>query len=205
MCVIQLEDALRCKIEQHLVEVLFCIQHGEALEHFLGNGKDGEVYKMWNPHDPSDLSLSSYALKVWNASFKYRQQEVDLQKQANVVQEVNLLVPRIVYVDFSLGCFVMDRIRGKTMFRTIFHPKRFLSEEMFELVELAFEELSHIEIVHNDAHTLNYMIADPEFLGDILVGGRVWVIDFGRSITGCSDKDVSQIRDELSRRVARNS
>ena len=201
MSVLDLQDALRRKVEKHLQKVLFLIERGEALYYFLGNGKDGEVYAMWNPDDSADRSLDRFAVKIWYKAFRYRQQEVDFQRLASETKSEHVRVPKILLVNFELGCFVMERIRAQTMFRTVLRPRKYISEEMLDQIEFSFSQLAHLDIIHNDAHTLNYLIENPVFTGNVLTDGTVWIIDFGRSVSGSSTKDTNQVREDLGRRI----
>lgn len=204
-----LQDALTAKIERVLPDVLGTLNGSSHLQYYLGNGKDGYVFRMFVPKDPEDRSLDRFVVKIWEPSFRGRAHEVELQRMAAAFPSTRFRTPKVIHVDLSRGCYVMERVNGETAYRSVFRRKRFIDENLFETVRDGFRELNRFGIVHNDAHTMNYMFADPELRetdkGPVIEDAELWIIDLGRALLGGGDQDVRSISKDLSSKILRES
>lgn len=205
MTIISIQDAVQAKLARVLPEVLEVLNGPRHLQYYLGNGKDGYVFRMFNPKDPEDRSFDGFAIKIWGKSFQSRQQEIEIQQTVSMAGLSNFQTPKVHLVDFERGCFVMDRVDGETALRAIFRLNRFIDESLFQDVLMAFRELNNFGILHNDAHTLNYMLTDVEVEdtteGSVMVDARLWIIDYGRSIHGGGNKDIEKVKLDLEDKV----
>jgi tRNA A-37 threonylcarbamoyl transferase component Bud32 len=159
---------------------------------------------MFNPEKKDDRSYDGYVVKVWNKEFRARQSEIELQEEAFIGSGI-YKVPRIICVDPAERGFVMDRVTGETAYSLFFkNPKR-MSESMRDVILDGFQDLNAKGIVHADAHTMNYMLAEPEFgmsnASNIILDAELWIIDFGRSIHSASDADIIRISRDLAAKV----
>ncbi len=195
------------KIEKVLPGVLEGIRGNAHMRWFLGNGKDGTVFRMFNPADENDTSFDRFVIKDWNDRFKNRIGETDIQQMIADMKPRAFKVPRISLVNLKEGAFIMERVPGEDASRTLSRSHRLISEEMFEQVREAFRELNGLGFVHADAHQGNYMFSDPEFEmcdgREVLTDAQVWIIDFGQSRKGESPEDLEQIEHALLPRVYR--
>ncbi len=188
-----------------LPEATKIMRGNTGLQYFLGNGKDGYVYQMFNPRDPDDRSFDRLAVKIWTPEFNRRQTEIDLHQAVLNSDPSYFQTPGIVHVDFGLGAFVMDKVYGKTTYRSLFTSRRFLSRSLYDTIIIAFRELGSMDIVHNDAHVGNYMLSECEILpgphGEVVIDAEVWIIDFGRSVIGSSTKDIVRIEQDIKHKI----
>jgi hypothetical protein len=195
---------LQTEIRRLLPAVLETLSGTRHLQYYLGNGKDGFIYRMFNPEKKDDRSYDGYVVKVWNKEFRARQSEIELQEEAFIGSGI-YKVPRIICVDPAERGFVMDRVTGETAYSLFFkNPKR-MSESMRDVILDGFQDLNAKGIVHADAHTMNYMLAEPEFgmsnASNIILDAELWIIDFGRSIHSASDADIIRISRDLAAKV----
>lgn len=172
---------------------------------YLGNGKDGTVFRLHNPDHGNDLSLDGCAVKVWNPSFTSRSHETRLHAKVAAMTRVPFRVPQLIHEDQRLGCFVMERVFGETAYAAIFRRKRRISESFFDKLQDCFRELNAGGIDHHDAHTGNYMLAHVETVvvarSEVIVDAEVWIIDFGRSVESRESGDTDQLEGDLRRKV----
>ncbi len=184
MSVVPFRDPTLEKIKRVLPRVHELCHDSDSMTYYLGNGKDGWVFRMFNPDDTSDRSLEQYAVKFWNESFRHRVHEIDVHRHASDSAPSRFSVPSVVHVDYDLGCFVMDRVPGETAFRTLVRRKLCMNASMHKDVMSAFAELNKCGVHHNDPHLGNFMFTDLVFVragSDVIEDAHIWIIDFGRS------------------------
>jgi hypothetical protein len=187
------------------IEVLKGPNH---MQFYLGNGRDGRVYVMHNPEDPTSSEHGDVAIKLWGDKFNQREAEIDLQERLVKAAPELFRVPRLIHTDFSRGAFAMERVPGQTIYRILFRGKKKISADFFQDLLRAFSELNKLGICHNDAHTENYMltnIEEEEINGEpVVVDADIWIIDFGRSLGSVPDnRDLEKIRFDLRSKVVK--
>ncbi|GDX83791.1 hypothetical protein LBMAG42_56020 [Deltaproteobacteria bacterium] len=199
------DEAIRTRIEQVLPRLRETCDGPDFLSHYLGNGKDGTVFRLHNPDDDEDTALDAYAMKVWNPVFLSRSHETYLHGKVWAMQDVPFRVPRLIHEDQRLGCFVMERVRGETAYQAIFRRRRYVAESFVEKVQDCFRALNACGVDHHDSHIGNYMLTHVETVPgadrDVIVDAEVWIIDFGRSVESNDSGDAQQIEDELFGRI----
>jgi hypothetical protein len=197
-------DRIQTEIRRLLPAILEWVGSSRHLQYYLGNGKDGIIYRMFNPEDGDDRSFDGFVMKVWNKEFRARQAEIDLQEEAYAGSGA-YKVPRIVCVDPGERAFAMDRVPGETAYRLLFRKPKRISETLHDGILDGFRDLNAKGIVHADAHTLNYMLAEPLYGtgpdSNVVIDADLWIIDFGRSCHGASDTDIVRIRSDLAAKI----
>ena len=205
MTVHSLEEAIKTKIERVLPDVLGVVDGPHHFQYYVGNGKDGTVFRMFNPDDPDDRSLDGYVVKVWDKGFRLQEQELEVHAAAAALPAKRFRVPRIVHVDPLRTCFVMERARGEEAFKAVFRRKRFIDESVLASIQEGFRELNEFGIIHNDAHTLNYLLDDLTLTttadGSCITDASLWIIDFGRSRFGEGTQDIRSVTRDLSSKL----
>ncbi len=171
-----------------------------GMSHYLGSGKDGWVFRMFDPDDMLDRSLDRYCVKIWNDSFTHRVNEIDIHSHVTDREWKLFSTPSVIHVDYDLGCFVMEVVEGGTAFGVLMRRKLRLSSGLYDDVCGAFKELNNGGVYHCDPHLGNFMFTDLEFEegSDVVVEDAViWIIDFGRSSLSRSFDDVGAVRGHL--------
>jgi predicted Ser/Thr protein kinase len=177
------------------------------MTYYLGNGKDGRVFRLVDPIDPSREGDDRVAVKVWEPDFKARVAEVELQRLASTFNAVGFHVPKVLAVDKAGRGFAMERIHGKTPYQLLFREKRRLERGLYEAIREAFAELNKFGICHQDAHTENYLLSEEEIVTEgqpfpVVVNAKIHIIDFGRSVkANTPERDLSKIKIDLESKV----
>ncbi len=196
-----IDQAMDARIAGILSDVFDIVRGPRGMQYYVGSGKDGYVYRLFNPRNLRDHTFDRFVLKVWNESFLQRQAEVDIHRRALELASPFFDVPRLSVVDFDRGGFVMERVPGKTAYRALFRERRFLTEEFAASIIDAFRALNEAGICHGDAHTGNYLFTEEEIAssarGPVLMEARLWIIDFGRSFLGRGNADVQWVQSDL--------
>lgn len=178
------------------------------MSYYLGNGKDGKVYKMHNPRDHFSAKYDDIAIKVWEPTFKLAVNEIDLHALAQAGDSSYFRVPQLIHVDYQLNAFAMERIKGKTALQAIFKEKRRITADFLQTILSAFRSLNAMGICHSDSHTENYMFSDMEIElvddQEVIVDAQLWIIDFGRSrIRSYCGSDIEKVQFDLDSKVIR--
>jgi len=193
------------RIQGVLPGVIKTLLGAHHMDHYLGNGKDGFVFKMHNPADPADKSFDRYAIKMWEKGFCFRRKEVDLQQEAFLAESRVFRTPQVILADPKSDFFVMDRVMGESVYQAVFLNKRLISTSLFEAMCSAFDSLNRSGIRHGDAHPGNYMLTDLQLVdtpaGKVIDDADLWIIDFGRAAHGHGN-DSSVIRRDLKNKIA---
>lgn len=197
-------DRIQAEIRRMLPAVLETLASTRHLQYYLGNGKDGFVYRMFNPENQDDRTYDGFAVKVWKEEFSRRQAEIALHEEAFDGSGI-YKVPRIVCVDPAMRGFVMERVPGETAYRLLFRKPKRISETLCHGILDGFRDLNAKGIVHADAHNMNYMLAEPQFgtglAANVVLDAELWIIDFGRSLRGASDADIIRVTRDLAAKV----
>ncbi len=205
MFVHSIDEANCRKVTDFLPKLMEVFTGPNHMAHYLGEGKDGIVFRMFNPFDDNDRSLDRYALKAWNPTFRARSHETRIQRLAGEIRDGPFRVPRVLLDDQRLGCLVMDFVPGKTAYRAICADKRFITESFSEKILDAFRALNKAGITHGDPHLGNFMFTGEEkfLLGtrEVISDADIWIIDFGRSVEAVSCADPERIVTDLMNRI----
>lgn len=204
-----------------LPEILVVLRGKDDAQFKLGEGNDGTVYQLFDPRalaadpaehrDPYGGRFKGLCIKVWKESYQRRSHEIDVHLVAQSLALKYSEVPKLIHVDIAAGAFIMERVDGKTAAQALIGRRRFPGRTLFDYACIAFLELNQGGVIHDDAHTSNWMLTDIEEelvntrggTGEdtIVVDGKVWIIDFGRSRLSTSGDDRLKLRQDLGDRA----